>query len=152
MWKMVGKMVVEELLDKELMNELKFLGIKIGLVILSIRKVVEKKFLKVCGNCLIDSNYESEDFGKSENVFVEECIKLIRESIKSILSVLESLVIFYGVCFDVDCFLLEGVLLSFLIVFLVVFMSKDEVLKMVKKVRGVWFKGFKIKFEVESFV
>lgn len=152
MWKMVGKMVVEELLDKELMNELKFLGIKIGLVILSIRKVVEKKFLKVCGNYLIDSNYESEDFGKSENVFVEECIKLIRESIKSILSVLESLVIFYGVCFDVDCFLLEGVLLSFLIVFLVVFMSKDEVLKMVKKVRGVWFKGFKIKFEVESFV
>lgn len=59
----------------------------------------------------------------------------------NVLSVIGSLVIFYGVCFNVDFFLFESVLL----VILVVFMSKDEVLKMVKKVKGFCFKSFKSK-------
>ena len=148
---MAGKIAVEELSDMELMNELKSLGIKTGPVTPSTRKVVEKKLLKARGNDLIDSNYESEDPCRSENVFVEECTKSTRDSTRSTSSVPESPAIFYGVCFDVDRPSSESASPSLPAVSPAVFTSKDEALKMAKKVRGARFKGFKTKLEAESF-
>ena len=149
---MAGKNAVEELSDKELMNELKSLGIKTGPVTPSTRKVLEKKLLKARGNDLIDSNHESEDSGKSEKyVFVEECTKPTRESTRSTSSVLESPAIFYGVCFDMDRSSSESASPSLTAISPAVFTSKDEALKMAKKVKGARFKGFKTKLEAESF-
>ena len=147
---MAGKKAVEELSDVALMNELKSLGIKTGPVTPTTRRVVEKKLLKARGADLIDSNYESKNSGESGNV-LEESTKSTKESTSSTSSVFESPAIFYGVCFDVDRISSESASPSLPAVSPAVFTSKDEALKMAKKVRGARFKGFKTKLEAESF-
>ena len=148
---MAGKRAVDELSDMELMNELKSLGIKIGPVTPSTRRVVEKKLLKARGADFIDSNFESKNSGESKNVTLQESTKSARESTGSTSSALESPAIFYGVCFDVDRSSSDSTSPSLAAVSPAVFTSKDEALKMAKKVRGARFKGFKTKLEAESF-
>ena len=149
---MAGKRAVDELSDMELMNELKSLGIKTGPVTPSTRRVVEKKLLKARGADFVDSNFESKNSGESENVTLQESTKSTRESTtSSTSSTLESPAIFYGVCFDVDRSSSDSTSPSIAAVSPAVFTSKDEALKMAKKVRGARFKGFKTKLEAESF-
>ena len=149
---MAGKRAVDELSDMELMKELKSLGIKTGPVTSSTRRVVEKKLLKARGADFIDSNFESKNSaGESENVTLQESTKSARESTGSTSSALESPAIFYGVCFDVDRSSSDSTSPSLAAVSPGVFTSKDEALKMAKKVRGARFKGFKTKLEAESF-
>lgn len=148
---MAGKRAVEELSDMELMNELKSLGLKTGPITPSTRRVVERKLLKARGSDFIDSNYENKDSGENENVVLEECTNSTRDSRRSTSSVLESPAIFYGVCFDVNRSSSESASPSLPAFSPAVFSSKDEALKMAKKVKGARFKGFKSKLEAECF-
>lgn len=60
--KMVGR-VVEDFFDVELMNELKFLGLIFGFIILNIRWLFEKKLFRVLGCDNIDSSFENKEVG-----------------------------------------------------------------------------------------
>lgn len=96
----------------------------------------------------------NKDLDKFENVEEDFCwnLSLIDGMYCINLVLLESFVIFYGVCFDVNCFLLGCGFIGVLVGRMVVFISKEEVFNVVKKFKGVCFKVFKIRLEVEVFL
>lgn len=144
---MAGKKDVKELSDLELLKELKTLGLKTGPITSSTRQLFEKRLLKARGCDVVDSNCENKDTRVNENVVVEESTNSTRDSTSSVPSPLESSAIFYGVCFDVERSSSDSASPSLP----AVFTSKDEALKVAKKVKGARFKGFKNKLEAECF-
>lgn len=146
---MAGKKAVKELSDLELMNELKSLGLNTGPITPTTRWLFEKRLSKARGCDVIDSSCKNKDLSlrAHENVVVAECRNSISDSTDAALIVSESPAIFYGVCFDVDRSSSESASPSLP----AVFTSKDEALKVAKKVKGARFKGFKSKQEAERF-
>lgn len=146
---MAGKKEVKDLSDLELMNELKSLGLKAGPITPNTRWLFEKRLSKARGCDVVDSSsHENKTTRVNEDVVVvEECTNSTRDSTSSTPSPFESPAVFYGVCFDVDRSSSESASPSLP----AVFTSKDEALKVAKKVKGARFKGFKSKLEAECF-
>ena len=146
--KMAGKKEIRDLSDSELLSELKSLGLKIGPISPTTRRVYEKRLSKARGCDVVDSTCENQDSRAS--VGEDACTKLansITDCTNRTSGLLESPAVFYGVCFDVARSSSE----SGLPCVPVVFTSKDEALKAAKKFKGARFKGFKTRVEAESF-
>lgn len=143
--KMAGR-AVEDLSDVELMNELKSLGLTPGPITPNTRRLFEKKLSRALGCDNVDSSLENKKVGSNFEVR-ESQIAESDDRTHNAPSVTESPAIFYGVCFNVDSSLSESASPAIP----AVFTSKDEALKMVKKVKGSRFKSFKSKQEAELF-
>ncbi|KAL9966171.1 hypothetical protein ACROYT_G024209 [Oculina patagonica] len=144
---MAGKKDVNELSDFELMNELKSLGLKTGPITPNTRWLFEKRLSKARGCDVVDSSSHENKTTRANEDVVKECTNSTRDSTSSTPSPFESPAIFYGVCFDVERSSSESASPSLP----AVFTSKDEALKVAKKVKGARFKGFKSKLEAECF-
>lgn len=143
---MAGKEEIRDLSDFELLSELKSLGLKIGPISPTTRRIYEKKLSRARGCDVVDSTHENQatrvDVGEST------CTNPIGvDSTNRSSEALESPAIFYGICFDVTRSSSESGLPSSP----VVFTSKDEALKTAKKFKGARFKGFKTRVEAEGF-
>lgn len=145
--KMAGKKEIRNLSDFELLTELKSLGLKIGPISPTTRRIYEKKLSRARGCDVVDSTFETQD--KRRNAGERACTLTdsTNDSTNFTSGILESPAIFYGVCYDVVRPASEGGLPNVP----VVFTSKEEALKTAKKFKGARFKGFKTRVEAEGF-
>ena len=142
---MAGKKDIQDLSDWELLNELKSLGLKVGPISPTTRRIYEKKLSKVRGYDVVDNT--REDRNTRADALADESTKLTNAVTDNCTSrALESPAVFYGVCFDLVRSSSESGLPA-----PAVFISKEEALKTVKKFKGARFKGFKTRDEAECF-
>lgn len=144
---MAGKKEIRDLSDFELLSELKSLGLKIGPISPTTRRIYERKLSKARGCDVVDStnkNRSAHDIRETGNSTV---YTQLTGSTTCALGGLESPTMFYGVCFDVSRSCSEGEVPSVP----AVFTSKEEALKAAKKCKGARFKGFKTRVEAEGF-
>ena len=148
--KMAGKKGIGDLSDCELMSELKSLGLNVGPISPTTRRIYEKRLSKARGCDVVDSTNENQDAraNVSESVSTNLNNSISDSTNRTSSEALESPAIFYGVCFDV---VRSSNSESGLPSVPAVFTSKDEALKTAKKFKGARFKGFKNRDEAESF-
>ena len=95
---MAGKKDVKDLSDWELLNELKSLGMKVGPISPTTRRIYEKKLSKVRGCDVVDNT--QEDRNTRVDALADESTKLTNAVTDNCTSrALESPAVFYGVCF-----------------------------------------------------